>query len=117
MTSGLAALIQRWRQDAETLRAYGVPQLADLNVRHADELTRALRDAEDELLSQEQAAEESGYSTRHLRNLEESGTLPNRGRPGAPRYRRGDLPRKPGKPTEEAGRSAALDVLARMRRA
>lgn len=43
-----------------------------------------------------QAAEVSGYSDDHLGRLVKDGIIPNAGRPGAPRIRRGSLPRKAG---------------------
>lgn len=49
-----------------------------------------------ELLTLEQAASETGYSKAHLRRLAALGRLPQQGGHYRPRYRRGDLPRKPG---------------------
>ena len=56
----------------------------------------AAPDPAEDLLSQTGAAAWSGYSTRQLRALTRSGELPDHGRRNAPRYRRGDLPRKSG---------------------
>jgi hypothetical protein len=50
----------------------------------------------DPLLTLTEAADRSGYSIDHLGRLIRDGTIPNAGRPGAPRIRRGDLPQKPG---------------------
>jgi len=50
-----------------------------------------------EALSLPQAASESGYSADHLAREVRVGRIPNAGRRGAPRIRRGDLPRKPGR--------------------
>lgn len=50
----------------------------------------------DDLLSITQAARESGYSARQLSREIRAGRLRNFGRAGAPKLRRGDLPRKPG---------------------
>lgn len=61
----------------------------------AAELDAALRGAADTELTLDQAASESGYSKRRLRELIASEDLPNAGRKGAPRIRRRDLPRKP----------------------
>ncbi len=55
-----------------------------------------MRDGQDELLTLAQAASESGYSERRLREMIDEDSLPNAGRKGAPRIRRADLPRKPG---------------------
>jgi len=65
--------------------------------RAAADLDAALAREQDALLSLEQAAQESGYSADHLRHLVADGTVPNAGRRGAPRVRRGDLPTRPGK--------------------
>ena len=48
----------------------------------------------DEVLSLAAASAESGYSRDHLARLIRQGTIPNAGRPNAPRVRRRDLPRK-----------------------
>ncbi len=50
----------------------------------------------DQLLTLTEAANCSGYSTDHLGRLIRDGTIPNAGRPSAPRIRRRDLPQKPG---------------------
>jgi hypothetical protein len=59
----------------------------------ADVAAVAQADA-DELLDLRAAARESGYSADHLGRLVHAGTIPNAGRPHAPRIRRADLPRK-----------------------
>jgi hypothetical protein len=48
----------------------------------------------DEILSLAAASSVSGYSRDHLARLIRQGTIPNAGRPNAPRVRRRDLPRK-----------------------
>ena len=48
----------------------------------------------EEVLSLSAACKESGYSRDHLARLIRQGTIPNAGRPNAPRVRRRDLPRK-----------------------
>ena len=58
------------------------------------ELEEAVRQAEDETLTLDQASVESGYSKRRLRELVASGEICNAGKKGAPRIRRVDLPRK-----------------------
>ena len=60
----------------------------------AAELERALRDDESDALTLAKAALASGYWAEHLRHLIARGELQNAGRRGAPRVRRGDLPRK-----------------------
>lgn len=88
-----AQLVTKWRTDAETLARYDA-RLAEVAARHADELAAALRTLDDEALDLAAAARESGYSVDRLRHLVSSGEIPNVGRKGAPRVKRGDLPRK-----------------------
>lgn len=50
----------------------------------------------EEALDLRTAADVSGYSADHLTRLVREGRLRNLGRKHSPRFRRGDLPRKPG---------------------
>ncbi len=50
----------------------------------------------EESLNLTQAAAESGYSADYLGRLVKNGTIPNAGRPNAPRIQRANLPRKAG---------------------
>lgn len=84
-----------WRDRADELERYAPPAAAAFR-EAADELEEALRLAAEESLTLQEAADESGYSTRRLRELLADGTIPQAGRKGAPRIRRGDLPIKPG---------------------
>lgn len=110
------ALIDRWLADAEVLRRNGCDSLASLNERHASELEAAIAAHDDEPLTLEQGASESGLSVDRLRHKIADGELPNAGRKGAPRIRRGDLPRKRTKSPDvvpfDAG-AAARRVLGR----
>lgn len=90
----LLELADLWRKEANVLAGYGAIEAAAAAQRHAEELVEALDAAENELLTQAEAAEFSGYSSRRLRELEAEGKLENHGRKGAPQYRRRDLPRK-----------------------
>jgi hypothetical protein len=90
----LSTLIDTWRSDAETLRRYGDTRAATICDRHAEEVERAMRDRENELLTLTQAAQISGYSDDHLGRLVRNGRLRNWGQHGSPRVRRGDLPSK-----------------------
>ena len=92
--NALDALINRLRDDAEVLHRYGDARGAQMCRTFADELEGVSRDAGDELVSLQQAADESGYSAEHLGRLIRDGKLQNRGRKGSPLLRRGDLPRK-----------------------
>ena len=87
-------LTDQWEADAEKLREYGQESAAKVAELHAYQLREALRAAGDESLTLAEAAAESGYSKRRLRELVSKGSVPNAGRKGAPRIRRGDLPRK-----------------------
>jgi hypothetical protein len=91
----LADLPAKWREEAQILSDNGAESQALVKVRAATELEEALIDRDNELLTVIQAAKESGYSKDWLRKLVASGQIPNVGKPGAPRVRRGDLPRKP----------------------
>ena len=107
------ALADRWRADAELFEQYGSPMAAVCR-RHADELEVALRSVDDEVLDLAAAAREAGYSTDRLRHLVADGTLPNAGRKGSPRIRRGDLSfvrRKAGKASCFDAAATARDVL------
>lgn len=95
--ASIDALIATW----EARRAEGarLKALVPLEVIAADvvEALRELQAADaGELLTLEEAAERSGYSTDHLSRLIRQGTLPNAGRRHAPRLRAADLPRKAG---------------------
>ncbi len=96
-----AELPAAWRTRAEELRPYA-PPAAEAWARAAAELEDALHAAADELLSPTEAAEVSGLSERTLRDHRARGLLEDRGTPGRPRYRRGDLPRR-GKADQAGG--------------
>jgi len=91
----LAELPVKWREEAQILIDNGADAQAKVKVRAAEELEEVLVDHDNELLTVLQAAQESGYSKDWMRKLVASGQVPNMGRPGAPRVRRGDLPKKP----------------------
>lgn len=90
-----ADLPTAWRERAAELRRWAAAEGAARALEAAAaELETALRAADDEPLTLSEAARESGYSVRRLRELIAEGRLPNAGRRGAPRIRRGDLPRR-----------------------
>ena len=91
-----ADLPAAWRERAVLMREDAVECVAGVYERCADQLVAALAQADEEPLTLRQAAEETGYSQRHLRRLGEGGTLPNSGTPATPRLTRTHLPRKPG---------------------
>jgi hypothetical protein len=105
----LAALPAAWRAEADRLERFAPP--AALAFRDAAlQLEQALRSAESEELTLAEAALASGFSAEHLRKLVASGTVPNAGRRGAPRIRRGDLPKK-ASPAISAGYDPNADAL------
>lgn len=93
----LLRLAVEWRQRAQQLREWGAGEgcAAAWEVA-AGELEAAIREGKDELLTLQEAATESRYSERRLRELLAAGEIRQAGRKGRPRIRRGDLPRKPG---------------------
>lgn len=103
-TDPLAALLDRWRQDAKTLRRCG-------HEAHAEDLARRIEALEDALRRREReawlgtgaAARWSGYSEDHLRSLAAEGAVTAEKRGGAWCFLRSSLPRKAG--AGEEGRS------------
>ena len=116
--TGPEALAAQWKSEAATVEMqYGGS--ASVNPAHllrrvAAELVEVLREEADELLTLTEAADLGGYAPDTLRHRLGAGTIPNAGRPGAPRIRREDVPRKPNANDDtgedEAGR-AALSIL------
>ncbi len=96
--SGVAGLPTAWRERAEGLRRYSVPA-SNAYEDAANELERALRKRDDDVLNLTQAAQESGYSADYLGKLVKAGGIENMGRTGAPKIRMRDLPRKAVKAT------------------
>jgi hypothetical protein len=93
---GPAALVVAWRERASLLRRYA-PEVANAWEDAAGELEARLRETEADLLTLQAAARETGYSADHLGRLVKAGRLANHGKSGAPKVRRGELPRKPAK--------------------
>lgn len=88
------SLASRWRADAEILRRYGCRRATAVLERCAGELDAELR--RDVYVDLAEAETLTGYSRSHLRRLLREGALANHGSGQAPRFRAGDLPRKPG---------------------
>lgn len=95
---GVPALVARWRDEAGLFRRRGQASLADLLESVAAELHEAIEADRLQLLTLHQAAAESGLSYSGLEKAVRAGRIPNAGRPGQPRIRRADLPRKPHTP-------------------
>jgi hypothetical protein len=90
-------LVALWRQDADVFDRHQDTRTAALLRSHADAIEAALRSQDDDALDLATAAMLSGYSTDRLRHMVAAGDVPNAGKKGAPRIRRGDLPIKPGR--------------------
>jgi hypothetical protein len=89
-------LITRWKARRDEF------ERLDAHVSGATLCNEMLQDFEslidteqNDLLTLQESARLSGYSEDHLGRLIRKGKLTNHGRPGAPRIRRSDLPRKP----------------------
>lgn len=94
----LFALVERWKDRAQTLRDYGAQEdAAQLWERAAAEMEAALTLFADEDLSLAEGGRETGYSADHLGREVRTGRIENVGRKNAPRIRRGDLPYKAGR--------------------
>lgn len=113
----LEELSERWRDEADTLRAHGAEGQATSLERCATDLDVALRSFQREEMALPQAAAWSGYSPKRLRELVREGKIPDNrpdGSQGPIRVRRCDLPRKPG--AERDAVSAADRLYARLAR-
>jgi hypothetical protein len=100
-----------WRSKAAELRDFGAFVQAALLERVAGELESALRDEADAALTLAEAAAESGYSDRRLRELIAEGAIPNAGARGRPRIRRVDLPRRARPANTNGDYDAQADAL------
>ncbi len=93
---GVAELVEEWRGEAQLMSHRGLTESAALVESLANDLEETLQGLESDLLNLRESAAHSGYSPGHLSRLVRDGEIPNRGRPGAPRIRRSDLPMKRG---------------------
>ena len=88
-------LTGRWRALRDELARLGAHvDAAKLLGEMLEDVEDLFRWEENDVLTLGQAARESGYSAGHLGRLVRDGTIPNAGRPNAPKIRRADLPRK-----------------------
>lgn len=106
------ALSAEWRSRADVLEAHGATQAATTLRVAAGELDAAAQADADTTLTLTEAAAESGYSTRRLRELLSDGTVPQAGRTGAPRIRRADLPRRAAPQSRPGGYDVHADAAA-----
>jgi hypothetical protein len=88
------SLAEVWRADADILERRGDQRGAALLRQVANELMEQVEGWQSESLTLREAAQESGYSIDRISELVLKGVVPNAGRKGKPRVRRGDLPRK-----------------------
>jgi hypothetical protein len=93
-------LVVEWRREADRMEARGLDQPGKLIRSLADQLAAVLQHEGSAILSLREASAESGYSEGHLGRKVRAGEIPNAGRPGAPRIRRCDVPKKPGRLTK-----------------
>lgn len=95
MTVTREGFLIRWRAHRDELARLGAlvdgAKLCDQVLADAAALFRA---EEQDTLTLTEAALESGYSAGHLGRLVRNKTIPNAGRPNAPKIRRADLPWK-----------------------
>lgn len=111
MRDPLKALVERWEKEANALERMGHEGHAHDVRRRIEELKAADREYFDQELTISEAAEEQGYSQKHLRELCRKGRLRHRKRDGSYLIRRGDLPRKSAPP--EGRDLGAAERLAR----
>ena len=91
-------LASEWRARAKMLREYGADAQAAAIEACTVELTDAIKAWQDEPLTLEEAALESGYSYSTIQQKVAAGEIANAGTKGRPRVRRYDLPRKAPRP-------------------
>jgi len=87
-------LVVDWRLEADRMELRGLGEPVRLIRSMADQLEAVLGREVSEILTLQEAGKESGYSAGHLGRLVREGQVPNAGRPGSPRIRRSDLPKK-----------------------
>jgi hypothetical protein len=109
----LNKLIDDWRAEAAVCRRRGSPIAADALESCAADLVARLREMELESITLEEAAAESGYSYSALQKKVASGDLTNVGKRGAPRVRRGELPKKANPTRRSAVPNLVGDLLLR----
>jgi len=85
----------KWRTEREHLsRRHALVDGTALCDEVLEDFRQVVDALEDSTLNLREAALESGYSADYLGGLVRQGTIPNAGRPNAPRVRRRDLPKK-----------------------
>lgn len=84
-------LLDRWRRELEVLRRHGAVEAAATKETDIATLEAFDRQSADELLDLTSAALERGVHPDTVARYIKAGRLTDRGRPGSPRVRRGDL--------------------------
>ncbi len=85
----------KWRDEADALRRrHATVDGAELCKEILGDFDLVVAAEMEIVLNLQEAAAESGYSPDHLGAQVRKGVIPNAGRPGAPKIRRSDLPRK-----------------------
>lgn len=91
-------LFQRWRDDAAAADRLADERGRHLTLTHLAELQDALEGEADRIVSMDEAVQLSGYSAGSLRRMVRDERLENHAEEGGQyAFRRGDLPRKPGR--------------------
>ena len=90
----LEPLISRWRDEVHLYRKRGREDLALFLESLIEEAVDFVADYDGVSLTLAQASKEGGHSVSHLGRRVRDGTIPNAGRPNAPRIARRDVPRK-----------------------
>jgi len=90
-------VIERWTEEADLQRRrYLEEGRAHHIMSMIQDMEEALEAQHEEVLSLDEAADESGYTEGHLKRLIREGRIPNAGSDADPAILRRYLPRKPG---------------------
>lgn len=87
-------LIEELTRDLNVFRSYGAEEHASMLRSVLDKVRDVAEAYDNEMLTLEDAAEESGYSYSSIHSKVRSGKIPNAGVKGSPRIRRKHLPQK-----------------------
>lgn len=87
-------LARDWRQEADHLERRGLQEHADLLRSCADDAEEEARRWEMEVLTLDEASEESELSRATLRKKVADGVIPNAGKRNAPKIMRRDVPKR-----------------------
>lgn len=112
MREPFPAIVAELTAMADILEEFGAEAEARAVRRCAELVETRAREWVSEALTLEEAATETGFSYSALEKLIRRGQLPNVGRKGRPRIRRGDLPRKPAPPKDAVTSDLADRTLA-----